>query len=78
MYRLLTEERENLPDIVGRYVDGFTLSTGLGMWKDKLERSAKIDLDAPIATVRQIAEAIKRDNGQDAVMILELGRSVLI
>ena len=75
MFRILTEDknRAGILAILGRYVDGYTLSESIGAWKGVQEKSLTIDLvDVPRETVEKLARVIKWENQQDAVLILEI------
>lgn len=72
-YRIYTERKENLSEIVGRYFDGFTLFEGLGFWKGKPEKSTTvIEILATPSRKRKIhnvARDILRENKQESVIV---------
>ncbi|MBI1744326.1 hypothetical protein HYR54_14855 [Candidatus Acetothermia bacterium] len=80
MYRLYTESKPNLAEILGRYVHAFTLIEAVGCWNLQIEKSAIIELaDISLETAKQIAAEIKRLNSQEAVLIAEISeRTTLI
>lgn len=71
VYRLYTEDKPNIGVLVGRYFDGATILHGLGLWKGTYEKSAVIEILTEDATkIRQLAEHIRMENRQEAVMVL--------
>lgn len=72
-YFIITESRENLPQIVAGYFEGATILPGVGLWQGKREESSTILLvtdDAP--AVQQLADQIMHTNAQDSILVLQL------
>ena len=75
MYRICTEDvnRETIHAILDAHVPGYAVMPGIGSWKGQREKSLTIDLiDTPLRTAREIAEAIKTANNQEAVLLLDI------
>ena len=73
MYRILTEDknRDGIFAILDAQVDGYTVTPAIGSWKGQRENSLAIDfIDTPEGTVVSIAEAIRRANGQESVLVI--------
>lgn len=74
LYRLYTERRDNLPEIVARFFPGFTLFDAVGFWDNVHEDTTIIeiiDLDGPevMDHIHELADTIRTANGQHAVLI---------
>lgn len=75
MYRILTEDknRDLVHAILREHVKGYTITEAIGSWEGVQEKSIAIDLVGPdLALVEDIAGHIKRWNGQESVLILDL------
>jgi hypothetical protein len=73
MYRILTEDknRESIFRILDAAVEGYTVTPAIGSWKGQRENSLAIDfIDTPEFTVVSIAEAIRKANGQESVLVI--------
>lgn len=76
LYRIHTEDRENLAMIASQFFPGFTLLKGTGYYDLKAEPSAVIELygteiDRP--EVEALCRAIAEVNEQQSVMLAEMG-----
>jgi hypothetical protein len=74
LYRIATEHKDNLPDIVARYFESFYLTTGVGYWKGQAEVGATIEVigtDKDRATIGRLAHVIRLENDQEAVYVVE-------
>lgn len=70
LYRLYTEDKGNLAQLVTRYFEGFTILKGTGYWKGTAEPSAIIEvLTSDAESVRSLATLIRRYNTQETVYI---------
>ena len=77
IYRILTEERDNLAAIASRFFTGFNIGKLQGYWEGTAEPSAVIEIDAlgpdlrfeTVDKVRALALLIKETNAQNAVLI---------
>jgi len=72
MFKVYTEGFANVPEIVSRYFDGFTIIDAKGYWKGKAESAVVIDLvtkDEP--KVRRLVQAILQENDQEAVLVVQ-------
>ena len=83
IFRILTEYRDNLPELTERYFDGFNFTHGIdGYWKGGREMSAVIEIDSigmdyerighTRVKVYALAADIKRENNQQAVLVQEI------
>jgi len=73
-YRIYTERKPNVGEIVSQYFDGFTLIPTEGYWKGKREESVIVEVIAsgPMRQkVREMAETLKEINGQESVLVVE-------
>lgn len=75
VYRLYTEDRANLRDIIARYFSGATVFHADGLWLDCVEPAAVIEIiAADDATARlqvhTLATYIACENQQSEVMVL--------
>lgn len=76
LYRIYTEHRDNLRTIVGGYFKGFTLIEADGYWMGLGEASTIVEIItddsvAQRATIYDLAEAIREQNGQQSVIVTE-------
>lgn len=77
IFRIYTEGRDNLPSIVARYFEGFTVLTGAGYFRGVSEPSTVIevidegDSVGTRARVYDLADDIKRTNNQQVVYVTE-------
>ena len=74
LYRIYTENRSNLPELVSAKFESFTITPTIGYWKGKGESSAVIDILADAhdhAKVKNLARDIQRANEQESVLIVE-------
>jgi len=78
VYRLYTETRDNLADIIARYFPGATLTHGSGIWTDDangklvFERSTVVEIVATRDDLQRIANLagdIKHVNAQTCVLV---------
>jgi hypothetical protein len=69
-YHLHTEDKGNLDRLAVKFFDGYTIQYAMGYWKGQPEAGAIIEVSTDDADqVRRLAEAIKAENHQDAVLI---------
>ena len=73
-YRLYTETKPNLLELVSRYFPGATLIPAIGLWTGKTEDSAVIEIVATASTsdlqkVVNLAGDIRHMNAQSAVLV---------
>ena len=74
LYRLHTEDRDNLLSIVDRHVQGATLLTGVGLWEGTAEPAAIIEIigvPSDLANIRLLAEDIRQTNAQQMVILTQ-------
>lgn len=79
-FRLYTEQRLNLRDIVTLYFPGATLFPAAGLWHGQTEPSTVIEVIAPasdVAQVRALADHIRKANAQDCVILTSQALSTL-
>jgi hypothetical protein len=72
LFRLYTESRENIPQLVSRYFEGFTVYRAVGYWQGQPEASDSIDILTDSSDIRSIfylAEDIRRENAQQCVVV---------
>jgi hypothetical protein len=73
MYRILTEDK-NRPLIIvilGRYLNGYTITQACGVWMGEPEKSLAIDVvDVSEELVLRIAKEIKEENEQESVLVI--------
>lgn len=78
LYRLYTEDKENLGEITLKYFpDGFTIYHGTGYWKGGQEYNATIEIVIPgkstvlvLDKIQALADEIKTTNSQETVLIV--------
>lgn len=73
-YRLYTEEKLNLPELVGSMFAGATIFATTGLWQFGLEHTCVIEIiDTPFARQRvlDLAQVIRQMNNQTAVLYTE-------
>lgn len=71
-YRIYTEARSNLPELVEKYFPGFSIFTGTGYWKRKTEYCAVIEIIADNESDRlmsELADEILSRNEQECVLV---------
>lgn len=69
-YRLYTERFANLGAITSTFFDAFTIVDAVGYWRGVKEDSAVIEIGTSSPRkVRELAEAIRQANHQQAVRI---------
>lgn len=83
LYRILTENKNHDKTIwlVSEHFDGFTVITATGYWQGKPEHSLIIEIgpDAKMGDgdartqIEKLAYAIKKQNGQQAVLVQRIG-----
>lgn len=74
LYTLLTEWKDNIPELAQNFVDGATVTRGLGIWHATREQSARIEVIGGIETadsVAALATAIRNVNNQQSVYVTE-------
>ena len=76
LYHLYTEYRPNLPEIVSRHFDGFTLLQGAGYWLGNSEASAILEILVPTSDtwnglILALARDIKDTNNQQSVYVTQ-------
>ena len=72
VYRLYTETRDNLVELVSRYFDGATLLHGIGIWQGNHEDATIVEVIATSADLQRIvnlAGDIKHVNAQSSVLV---------
>lgn len=75
LFRILTENKSTLPDVVSKYFEGFTIIHGLGFWKGKPESCAVIEIDTLgsdyniEARVNSVVADIKSQCHQESVLV---------
>ena len=75
LYRLITEQHRKLPEILSRYVDGYTILYGLGFWEGNPESSRVIEIDTQgldygqEERIMSIVEDIKTECEQETVLV---------
>ena len=72
LYRIYTEDRQNLSEIVGRYFGGFTILAAYGVYEGINESSAVIEIIASretLQTIVHLAGDIKHRNAQSSVLV---------
>ena len=75
LFRIHTETRPNIAAIVSERFDGFTLYAATGYWRGLREDSTTVEILADAsrrADVDAIADRIRTENGQQAVLVVEL------
>lgn len=76
MYRILTERKNEskIRRILDAKFDAYTTYHATGRWHGVNEPSLVIEIAGKgiLGKVREVARAIKRGNGQDAVLIQEI------
>lgn len=77
LYRIYTETKPNLGEIVSRTFEGFTILKGTGYWKGQSEESSVIEIMLPVDAfeqrkVRDVARTIQSENKQQAVLVVEI------
>jgi len=82
LYRICTEDKPNLADLVSARFEAFTIFHGVGYWRGVAEKSATIEIvleSEKRSQVLELAETIRRENHQEAVLVqaIELN-SVLV
>lgn len=79
-FRICTEDRANLESIAARYFEAFTVFRGVGSWRGVQERSACLEIfswnpDSDRRNVYNVAEAIRDENSQESVLVVEIPSS---
>jgi len=70
LYRVFTETKPGLAELVSKRFDGFTLVPATGYWLGEPEQSTVIEIVTDDGwSVFELAEDIKEVNGQDAVLV---------
>ena len=79
IYRILTEDKGNIAQIVSKHFDAFTIIRAQGYWKGTAENSVVIELDSLgladmlfSSRVHILATDIKTTNNQDAVLVQKI------
>ena len=81
LYRIYTENRPNLAELVSAKFDSFTIFQGTGYWKGQAEQSAVIEiLSNARAKAENLARTIRNLNSQESVLVvkLEVADAVLV
>src|SRR3989304_5430264 len=71
-YRIYTEDKPGLPNLVSGFFQSFTFYRGVGFWKGNCEQSAYIEiLGTPYdaADIRILAKLIKETFSQETVYV---------
>jgi len=73
-FRIFTQYKSKLPEIVSRYFDGFTLTNSLGFYNGSPESSCIIDIDCsgienPLSRMMSVIEDIKYECCQQEVLV---------
>jgi hypothetical protein len=71
-YRIYTEDRLNLVELVSRYFDGATLYYTRGLWRGEVESGAVIEIlgtPADLQKIMFLAGDIKHTNAQQSVLV---------
>ena len=77
MFRISTEDvnRELTIGTVKKFFPSFAVTTGIGVWKDNIEKSIHFDIVVSNIEERkrvlQCAEAIRIQNNQECVLVIE-------
>lgn len=72
LYRIHTEDRDNLPELMARYFGSFTLLRGTGYWDNTQEQAAVIEILAEPCDrwkVMAAADTIREVNRQESVYV---------
>lgn len=72
VYRLYTEDKLNLLDLIARYFDGATVINAIGIWQRSTELSKVIEIVGTLADLQNIvhlAGDIRHVNGQSSVLV---------
>lgn len=70
IYHIYTEDKPDLYYLASIYLEGFTLTKGIGYWKGQYEPCAIIEvINGNKWDVYCLAEAIKTSNKQEAVLV---------
>src|ERR1041384_2179185 len=72
LYRICTEDKPNLADLVSARFEAFTIFHGVGYWRGVAEKSATIEIALPAGNakkVKELAETICVANSQEAVLV---------
>ena len=77
LYRIYTEDRENLPSLANAYFAGYSLYKGVGYWRGQEEKSAVIevvtdDSKEEANAVECLARSIRLTNHQESVLVISL------
>jgi hypothetical protein len=71
VYKIYTQKFANVPEIVSRYFEGFTLFEGKGYWKGEGEESLVVEVvTGDRANVYAMAREIKEVNKQECVLVV--------
>ena len=74
LYTVLTEWKDNLHTLTSNFVEGATITRGVGLWQGTKEDSARIEIIGSIEdgkAVADLATAIRNVNNQTAVYVTE-------
>lgn len=77
LYRIHTEDRDNLALIANHYFPGFTILQGIGYYKSTPEPAAVIEVygtEDDRVEIGKLARAIATVNEQTSVLVAEFGR----
>lgn len=75
VYRIYTETRDNLVQLVSRYFEGATLYSAVGLWEGQTEPSTTVEIigvPSDRTRVLQLARAILQVNAQSSVLVTTL------
>ena len=81
VYRLYTEDRDNLVDLTRRYFSGATFTYGVGIWQYGQEVARIIDIvgkRSDLQAIVNLAGDIRQANAQDTVLVTWHGASMLL
>lgn len=73
VFRLYTEDRANIAELVSRHFDGASIQTVTGLWRGQTERGAVVEIVGRSDDGNRIvalATDIARTNGQTEVLVL--------
>lgn len=80
VYRLYTEDRDNLLNLTRLYFSGATFYYGVGIWQDGQEAARIIEIvgkRSDLQSIVNLAGDIRHANTQDTVLVTWHGASVL-
>jgi len=72
VYKLYTEDKSGLIELIARYFDSATLTYGVGLWQGKTEASRIIEIVGTLADLQKVinlAGDIRVKNNQSCVLV---------